>query len=71
LAYQEFWSDYSAQIVNSFRRTLEILFENEDYARRDLFWDAKMESLNWEKQKNAIIKRVFETGNEIEKKLIV
>jgi hypothetical protein len=51
LEYREFWSDYSVQIVNLFRRTLEKLFEKEDYTGRDLFWDTKMESLNWEKQK--------------------
>jgi antitoxin HigA-1 len=39
--------------------------------RRVLFWDTKMESIDWEKQKNAIIKRVFERGNEIEKNEIV
>ena len=39
--------------------------------RRVLFWDTKMEYINWEKQKNAVIKRVFERGNEIEKKEIV
>lgn len=32
-----------------------------------LFWDTKMEKLDWQKQKKAIIKRVFERGNEIEK----
>jgi plasmid maintenance system antidote protein VapI len=36
-----------------------------------LFWDTKMESLDWEKQKKAIIKRVFERGNDIEKKEII
>ncbi|MCD4769149.1 MAG: plasmid maintenance system antidote protein [Bacteroidales bacterium] len=39
--------------------------------RRILFWDTKMEDIDWEKQKNAIIKRVFERGNEIEKKEII
>jgi len=40
-----------------------------DYAklRRVLFWDTKMENIDWEKQKNEVIKRVFERGNEIEK----
>ena len=33
--------------------------------RRVLFWDTKMENINWEKQKNAVIKRVFERGNDI------
>lgn len=39
--------------------------------RRVLFWDTKMENIDWEKQKNAIIKRVFERGNEIEKGEII
>jgi plasmid maintenance system antidote protein VapI len=39
--------------------------------RRVLFWDTKMESIDWEMQKNAVIKRVFERGNEIEKKEII
>jgi plasmid maintenance system antidote protein VapI len=39
--------------------------------RRVLFWDTKMENINWEKQKNAVIKRVFERGNDIEKTEII
>ncbi|MCX6255915.1 MAG: plasmid maintenance system antidote protein [Bacteroidia bacterium] len=39
--------------------------------RRVLFWDTKIEKINWKKQKNAVIKRVFERGNEIEKKEII
>lgn len=39
--------------------------------RSVLFWDTKMESINWEKQKKAIIKRVFERGNEMEKNEII
>jgi len=38
--------------------------------RRVLFWDPKMENINWEKQKNAVIRRVFERGNDIEKREI-
>jgi len=38
--------------------------------RRVLFWDTLMENIDWRKQKNAVIKRVFERGNEIEKKEI-
>jgi plasmid maintenance system antidote protein VapI len=46
---------------------------NPDFSklRQILFWDTKMENIDWEKQKNAIIKRVFERGNEIEKKEII
>jgi plasmid maintenance system antidote protein VapI len=36
-----------------------------------LFWDTKINDLDWEKQKKAIIKRVFERGNELEKKEII
>ena len=32
-----------------------------------LFWDTKIEKINWLNQKNAVIKRVFERGNTIEK----
>ena len=35
-----------------------------------LFWDTKLEKINWEKQKNAVIKRIYERGNEMEKKEI-
>ena len=38
--------------------------------RRVLFWDTKLEKVNWKKQKNAVIKRIYERGNEIEKKEI-
>ena len=36
-----------------------------------LFWDTKINDLDWEKQKKAIIKRVFERGNEMEKNEII
>ena len=36
-----------------------------------LFWDTRMEKLDWQKQKKAIVKRIFERGNEIEKKEII
>jgi addiction module HigA family antidote len=32
-----------------------------------LFWDTKMDTIDWQKQKKAIIKRIFERGNEKEK----
>ena len=35
-----------------------------------IFWDTKMDKLDWQKQKKAIIKRIFERGNEMEKKEI-
>lgn len=38
--------------------------------RSALFWDTTINSINWEKQKKAVIKRVFERGNEYEKEEI-
>lgn len=38
--------------------------------RPALFWDTSLSSINWQKQKNAVIKRVLERGNEIEKREI-
>ncbi len=38
--------------------------------RRVLFWDTAIEKIDWQKQKRAVIKRVFERGNEEEKKEI-
>jgi len=39
--------------------------------RQALFWDTKMENINWELQKKAVIKRVFERGNDTEKNEII
>ncbi|MBS1647136.1 MAG: plasmid maintenance system antidote protein [Bacteroidetes bacterium] len=48
------------------------LFQTPDLhkIRPALFWDTAIEKINWQKQKKTIIKRVFERGNEIEKKEI-
>ena len=39
--------------------------------RPALFWDTKIEMIDWNQQKRAVIKRIFERGNDIEKKEIV
>ena len=31
-----------------------------------LFWDTNIQSINWQKSKNAVIKRILERGNELE-----
>ena len=36
--------------------------------RPALFWDTKIEMIDWNQQKRAVIERVFERGNDIEKK---
>jgi hypothetical protein len=33
-----------------------------------LFWDTKIGSIDWQRQKKAVIQRVFESGNFSEKK---
>lgn len=35
--------------------------------RKAIFWDTRMESIDWIAQKEAVIKRVFERGNKREK----
>ena len=38
--------------------------------RKSLFWDTNMVTINWDKQFKAVIQRIFERGNEDEKKEI-
>ena len=66
-----------------FLMTLQVFYEiseekkKQDHSHPDLsklrtvlFWDTRIEHLDWQKQKKAIIKRIFERGNEMEKKEI-
>lgn len=39
--------------------------------RKSLFWDTRIERILWSKQKLAVIKRIFERGNEQEKQEII
>ncbi|MBC9931215.1 helix-turn-helix transcriptional regulator [Chitinophaga qingshengii] len=36
-----------------------------------LFWDTKIETIDWQQMKRAVIQRVFERGNETEKAEII
>ncbi len=45
----------------------QILKPNLNLLRPVLFWDTDINSIDWEKQKHAVIKRVFERGNQQEK----
>lgn len=42
-----------------------------DLFRKSLFWDTDINRIDWKKQYKAVIKRVFERGNEIEKGEII
>lgn len=53
------------------KRKLKISTTSLPKLRRALFWDTKIEKIDWEKQKRAIIKRVFERGNETEKNELI
>ena len=53
------------------KKKLNKSWTNLPQLRPVLFWVTKMESLDWEKQKKAIINRVFERGNDIEKNEII
>lgn len=39
--------------------------------RSILFWDTKMEKIDWQKQKRAVIQRVFERGTDQEKQEVI
>ncbi|HEY1038228.1 MAG TPA: plasmid maintenance system antidote protein [Bacteroidia bacterium] len=39
--------------------------------RRVIFWDTDMDKIDWQRQKQAVIKRVFERGNDKEKNEII
>lgn len=38
--------------------------------RKSLFWDTDISKIDWEKQSVAVIKRIYERGNDIEKEEI-
>lgn len=38
--------------------------------RSSIFWDTRIENIDWDHQKTAVIKRVFERGNDQEKEEI-
>ena len=39
--------------------------------RKSLFWDTEISKIEWNKQFSAVIRRVFERGNEIEKQELI
>lgn len=43
---------------------------NLNLLRKSLFWDTDISKIDWQNQSNAVIKRVFERGNDIEKEEI-
>lgn len=39
--------------------------------RQAIFWDTKIEKIDWIKMKRAVIQRVFQRGNEKEKQEVI
>ncbi len=70
-------SDYFMYIQASYDIQIALQKETEKRApnlnkiRKILFWDTDFKLLDWEKQKSAIIKRIFERGNDVEIKEII
>ncbi len=73
--------EHALGIEEGYFMTLQIFYEikeekrkQQDNAKPDLtklrpilFWDTSMDKIDWQQQKKAIIKRVFERGNKDEK----
>ena len=52
------------------RRLRQTLHPDLSQLRPGLFWDTRLETIDWVRQKRAVIDRVWERGNEQEKKEI-
>jgi plasmid maintenance system antidote protein VapI len=72
--------EHALHIEEGYFMILQVFYDIEEEKRKSntehpdlsklrpvLFWDTKIEKINWKKQKRAVIKRIFERGNEIEK----
>lgn len=70
-------SDYFLHVQASYDIQIELKkvtlkrTPNLEKFRRILFWDTDFNLLDWDKQKSAIINRVFERGNDTEIKEII
>lgn len=73
--------EHALGIEEGFFMILQIFYEIKEEKRKQysnqhpdlsklraiLFWDIKMEKIDWQQQKRAVIQRVFERGNDLEK----
>ncbi len=57
--------------INKEKEKLQKSTPNISLIRRILFWDTNFDKLDWIKNYRAIIKRIFERGNDDEKKEII
>ena len=73
------------EIEEGFFMTLQVFFDIKEEKKKQsisyhpkfsrfrpaIFWDTKIENIDWNQQKKSVIKRVFERGNLTEKKEIL
>jgi antitoxin HigA-1 len=53
--------------IKRLKDTQSNIHPNISLFRKALFWDTEIQKINWIQQKKAIIKRIFERGNDQEK----
>jgi plasmid maintenance system antidote protein VapI len=76
--------EHKLGIEEGYFMTLQVFYDIEEEKRKQnsshpdlsklrpvLFWDTSFERINWEKNKRAVIQRVFERGNKTEKTEII
>lgn len=74
--FMQLQASYDVKIAQNLLYQQESLYPpagkpNLKIIRKHIFWDTDFDKIDWIKSKRAIIKRVFERGNEIEIKEII
>jgi plasmid maintenance system antidote protein VapI len=57
--------------INEEKNKLKQISPNLSKLRKSLFWDTDINKIDWSKQYRAVIQRIFERGNESERKEII
>lgn len=57
--------------INVEKSKLKQISPNLSKLRKSLFWDTDINKIDWTKQYKAVIQRIFERGNEIEREEII
>jgi addiction module HigA family antidote len=57
--------------IDQRKKKKNISHPNLSILRPSLFWDTKIENIDWTKYQNAVINRIFERGNQKEKDEII
>lgn len=57
--------------INEEKSKLKQISPNLSKLRKSLFWDTDINTIDWSKQYKAVIQRIFERGNETERKEII